>query len=90
MSLQNLKIPEVPEEALNALEKIRSFLHDYLFLLIIVAVIMAAVLIIIFARKHMPHKGRITDIFDKYGNEKKDPKGTSKEEDEVQTPNFRY
>ena len=83
--IQNLK---VPEEALDMLDKVKSFLHDYLFLLIIVAVIMATVLIVMFARKHMPNKGRITDLFDKNGN-KKDPRHTTKE-DEDQAPNFRY
>ena len=87
--MKNLTNLKIPDEVLTILEKIRSFLHDYLFLLIIIAVIMAAVLIIMFARKHMPHKGRITDLFDKNGNIK-DPKKAAEEDTDEIKPNFRY
>ena len=76
-------------DAEEVVEKTKSFLTDYLFLFIIIVVIAVAIAIAIYAIKHMPHKGRITDVFDKNGNIKKHHHEDD-DDDNIDIPNFKY
>lgn len=49
----------------NALQ----FLSDNLYIVIIIAAVLAAYLIIRYGKKNMPSKGRITDVYDSAGNQ---------------------
>lgn len=59
-----------------------SMLRDYRFIVFGVLVLLLICLIILWARKHMPSKGRITDIYDYTGeryNKKSNNKGNQQE-----------
>ena len=53
------------------------FIRDYKFLLVILAAVLLVILIVIFAIKHMPSRGRINDVYDSAGN-RREGKGVKK------------
>lgn len=46
-----------------------QFLSDNIYIVIVVAAILAVYLIIRYGKKNMPSKGRITDVYDSAGNQ---------------------
>lgn len=84
---QSAKIPwpEIKNTLHGWLLQIGRFFKDYIFLLVTIAVLVAILLILRFAKKHMPSKGRIIDLYDKNGNLK-----SNKSEEIDDKINFRY
>ena len=51
-------------------DTIGSFIRDYRYIIAIIAAIVLVVIIILFMKKHMPSRGRITDVYDRDGHRK--------------------